>query len=187
MQELWGRILAGEVKQPKSYSLRTLDLLRNLCKEDAEVFIKLSQFAVHAGNDYFLIKGKNKILDKFNIHYSEIALLQEIGILHTGEMISYNFMQTTTATQTPVIFGNTIVLFDRKENSPKQSISVTLFTNIGKELLKLVTINTDFKYIQWFAKELRSDKTNLKYGRIIKIHDKYIERTKLLLEIPDIE
>src|SRR5690554_3131042 len=32
MQALWGRILAGEIKKPKSYSLRTLEVLRNLSK-----------------------------------------------------------------------------------------------------------------------------------------------------------
>ncbi|GAG79021.1 unnamed protein product, partial [marine sediment metagenome] len=187
MQELWGRILAGEVKQPKSYSLRTLELLRNLSKDDAEVFIKLSQFAFHTVTDDFLVKGKNKILDKFNIRYSEIALLQEIGLLHTGEMVSYNFMPTTKAIRTPVTIGDTIILLERKENSPKQSVSVILFTCIGRELLKLVTINPDFKYIQWFAKELKSDMTNLKYGRIIKTHKDYIEHTQPLIEIPDIE
>ena len=30
MQRLWGKILAGEVKQPKSYSLRTLELLKKI-------------------------------------------------------------------------------------------------------------------------------------------------------------
>src|SRR5690606_7233918 len=34
MQALWGRILAGEIKNPKSYSLRTLELLRNFSKEE---------------------------------------------------------------------------------------------------------------------------------------------------------
>lgn len=187
MQELWGRILAGEIKQPKSYSLRTIELLRNFSKEDAEVFIKLSQFAFHMRTDDFLVKGNNKILDKFNIQYSEIALLQEIGLLHTGEMVSYNFIPTTKVIRTPVTIGDTIILLERKENSPEQSVSVILFTCIGRELLKLVTINPDFKYIQWFAKELKSDMTNLKYGRIIKIHKDYIEHTQPLIEIPDIE
>ena len=36
MQTVWGRILAGEIKSPKSYSMRTLELLKNLSKEEAE-------------------------------------------------------------------------------------------------------------------------------------------------------
>ena len=37
MQQLWARILAGEIKRPKSYSLRTLELLKNLSPKEAEV------------------------------------------------------------------------------------------------------------------------------------------------------
>lgn len=45
MQELWGRILAGEIKKPGSYSLRTLDFIRNLKKSDAELFTRLAKLA----------------------------------------------------------------------------------------------------------------------------------------------
>lgn len=38
LHDIWGRILAGEVKRPNSYSLRTLELLRNITKEEAELF-----------------------------------------------------------------------------------------------------------------------------------------------------
>ena len=38
MQALWGRILAGEIKEPKSYSLRTLELLKNLSKKKQKFF-----------------------------------------------------------------------------------------------------------------------------------------------------
>ena len=41
LQYLWGRILAGEIKQPGSFSLRTLDVLRNLSRKEAESFVKL--------------------------------------------------------------------------------------------------------------------------------------------------
>nr|VFK59596.1 MAG: TIGR03899 family protein [Candidatus Kentron sp. TUN]VFK68062.1 MAG: TIGR03899 family protein [Candidatus Kentron sp. TUN] len=45
MQALWGRVLAGEVKQPKSYSLRTLDVLRNMSQEEAETFVRVGSLA----------------------------------------------------------------------------------------------------------------------------------------------
>jgi hypothetical protein len=46
MQEIWGRVLAGEIKKPKSYSLRTLEVLRNLSKEEAALVTKVSNFQV---------------------------------------------------------------------------------------------------------------------------------------------
>lgn len=40
LQHMWGRILAGEMKKPGSFSLRTLDVLRNLSRKEAESFVR---------------------------------------------------------------------------------------------------------------------------------------------------
>ncbi|PTL75526.1 DUF2806 domain-containing protein [Vitiosangium sp. GDMCC 1.1324] len=45
MQQLWGRLLAGEVARPGSVSPRTLDHLRNMTSSDAKLFSKLCEFA----------------------------------------------------------------------------------------------------------------------------------------------
>ena len=38
MRQLWGRILAEEIKSPQTISLKTLDILKNISKADAELF-----------------------------------------------------------------------------------------------------------------------------------------------------
>ena len=45
MQSVWSRILAGEVSQPGSFSLRTLHAVKMLRKEDAQLFTDYCQFA----------------------------------------------------------------------------------------------------------------------------------------------
>jgi hypothetical protein len=57
MQTLWGKILAGEIKQPKSYSLRTLELIRNLSKNEADIFMKVANFAIKIENANFLFNN----------------------------------------------------------------------------------------------------------------------------------
>jgi Protein of unknown function (DUF2806) len=47
MQSLWARVLAGETNTPRSYSRRTLALLSNLEKHEAELFTQLCTFTVH--------------------------------------------------------------------------------------------------------------------------------------------
>ena len=44
MQNLWAQILAGETKTPKSYSLKTLDVLRNMSKEDARLYVEAMRY-----------------------------------------------------------------------------------------------------------------------------------------------
>jgi hypothetical protein len=45
MQQLWARLLAGEVARPGSFSPRTLSVVRDLTKGDADLFTKLCGFA----------------------------------------------------------------------------------------------------------------------------------------------
>jgi uncharacterized repeat protein (TIGR03899 family) len=44
MQQIWARILAGEVARPGSFSPRTLSIVRDLTKNDADLFVKLCRF-----------------------------------------------------------------------------------------------------------------------------------------------
>jgi hypothetical protein len=46
MQKLWGRLLSGEVSQPGSFSLRTLDLVRNLATEEARAFSEICDLLI---------------------------------------------------------------------------------------------------------------------------------------------
>jgi hypothetical protein len=46
LRQIWARTLAGEVKSPGSYSLRTLEFIKNLSQEEAMAISKLGQFAV---------------------------------------------------------------------------------------------------------------------------------------------
>jgi hypothetical protein len=44
MQEVWAKLLAGEVVKPGSCSLRTLDALKNMNSEEARLFANICQF-----------------------------------------------------------------------------------------------------------------------------------------------
>ena len=184
MQDLWGRILAGEVKNPKSFSLRTLELIRNLSKSDAEIFSKIANFSVSHGKDAFLIKGKDDELKKFGIKFDDIALMEELGLLHSGEFLSFEFQPLPNDKQNVFILGNTIVLFNKKANSAKQSLSIRLFTRIGKELLELIEVNPEFKYIQSLATELKNDNSELTYAQITERLDNGRIRHNNPIEIP---
>lgn len=51
MQALWGRLLAGEVTKPGSYSLRTLALVRVLSKADADLFTRFCTYTWWQSSD----------------------------------------------------------------------------------------------------------------------------------------
>lgn len=186
IQELWARILAGEVKKPKSFSLRTLELVRNLSMEEAMVFTKVAKYAIKIGNDSMLYKGDdNEILNIIDVSFNEIVLLQELGLLHPGEFVSYELKSTPTINKTGFQFGNILTVVIRQPNSPAQNFSVILFTSIGKELLNLVNSEPEFKYLELFAKELKNTHTDVKYGQIMEIKEDIIRHSIPLVDFPE--
>lgn len=182
MQNLWGRILAGEVKQPKSYSLRTLELLKNLSKNEADIFTKVANFAIKSGNEYFLFKGKdqNLLKEKYRIAYNDIALLTEIGLLQPGTFVNYEFHQQTSDYQNVFISGNLVIVIKIKANTPTIQIPVDVFSNAGNELLKLIKSNSPMDYLTSLANSIKSENVEVKYAHILAFEENMIRHTQPL-------
>ncbi|MBQ9434706.1 MAG: DUF2806 domain-containing protein [Bacteroidales bacterium] len=175
MQTLWGQILAGEIKQPKSYSLRTLETLRNMTKEEAEVFQKVAQFVLL--QDEAFLFSSDKILVKFGVNYSEIAKLIEIGLLQPGDFVHRQYVSTNkTDEQYVIIYGDLIVLITTKAKTPTISIPIRLLTTVGKELVKLIDITPNIGYLKEFATIFKRDKANVSYAKILSIDEEGVIR-----------
>lgn len=82
MQKLWAQILAGEIKRPKSYSMRTLDTLRNMTKEDAELFVVSTSYLVH--NECICTEKE------FGISLIDALKLTDMGVL-SNEALTLTF------------------------------------------------------------------------------------------------
>ncbi len=170
MQFLWGQILAGEIKQPKSYSLRTLELLRNMTKEEAELFQKVAQFTL-LQKDAFLFSS-NGVLEKFGISYSTIAKLIEIGLLQPGDFVTKNYpSEKTNDKKTGIVYGNLVVIINQKASANTISIPIRLFTTPGKELARLISITPSIDYIKELASTIKREGVTVGYSQIICIDE----------------
>lgn len=173
MQALWGKILAGEVKKPKTFSLRTLDLLRNLSQEEAVIFNTVAHYAVSNSKGSYIFKGiDNWVLHSFNISFSDILLLMEAGILSSSESGFATYNKPTKPDLAPYVFGSKVLVISRNEESECLHIPMYFFTSSGSELLKLVTINPPFEYVKALAKTCQSCKpTKIQYGDFLGFTD----------------
>ena len=77
LQTLWGRVLAGEIKSPGTFSLRTLEFLKNLSKEDARRIEKLAPFVV----DDFVFHGAKSLLESEGVSLLEIPSYLALGLM----------------------------------------------------------------------------------------------------------
>jgi len=180
MQTLWGKILAGEIKRPKSFSLRTLELLRNLSKEEADLFTKAANLAVSRNNEAFLYKGKEgDTLEKYALNFNSIAHLIEIGLVHPGDLVTYNFKQVDRISNTYFTCGNIILFVNREANSPVSSIDINTFTKSGIELLSLITQQPPIDYLKELAGNLSNSGTTVKYAYILNRNENNIQHSPL--------
>ncbi|MCZ2478024.1 DUF2806 domain-containing protein [Aquirufa antheringensis] len=184
MQALWGKILAGEIKQPKTYSLRTLELIRNLSKLEAKTFMKVANFAVKYENANFLFKTNddNLLRNTYNINYRDIALLIEIGLIQPGDFVSYQILQQATDNQRVFTAGNVVIIAKVKANTPTIQMPVNVFTNAGNELIKLINSNPPFDYLTSVAKSIKNENVDVKYGHILAWEGNNIKHTQPLQE-----
>lgn len=77
LQDLWGRALAGEVKSPGTFSLRTLEFLRNLSQEEAELIANLAPLVI----DGDFVHHVNDSLEPYGIAYVDIMRLDDLGVI----------------------------------------------------------------------------------------------------------
>ncbi len=187
MQALWGKILAGEIKQPKSYSLRTLELIRNLSKNEADIFMKVANFAVkvESENVNFLFNSTDgKVLEKYNISYRDIALLTEIGLMQPGTFVSYQLIEQPTDYEKIFTAGNIVIIVKIKANTPTTKMPVHVFSNSGNELLKTIDTESPLDYLTLIANSIKSENVEVKYARILAREEDSITHTQPLQDFP---
>lgn len=170
MQMLWGKVLAGEVKRPGSYSLRALDLLKNITQQEAEMFVRVGQISFVSGGKTFVPNPeRGKYLDDhFGLRFTDFLILREIDLLVANDL-EFSLQPVEQDTQSVFTCGNTCVLVERPKGTPKQAIQAIVFTEIGRQLLQLVERKpADPGYIKKFASLFRREGISIKAGLIVE-------------------
>ncbi len=186
MQILWGKILAGEIKKPGSYSLRTLELLKNINQQEAELFVKAGKIAITALDKVFIPNPDGGIYleEKFGLSFLDFLSLREFGLLVTND-VQFELAASAEDTQSIFISGKTCIIINRSKNTPKQNLPCILFTKIGKELYQLIehTSLADPDYVKKFAGFWRREGIEIKSGIIVEQKDDFI-RYSNVQEVP---
>ena len=170
MQLLWGRILAGEIKQPKSYSLRTIETLKNISKQEAELFVRFSQLRLVGNNNNFVYNPEDGVfLEKeFNINFKDRLLLSELGLIASESNISFGFEPVNQPNVINMItYGNIGVFLRRNVGTPAQGIEVLTFTRIGLELSKLIQQESNEKYLTKICSGFKHPSVQIEYGNFV--------------------
>lgn len=163
MQVLWSKILSGEIERPSSFSLRTLDLVRNLSSEEASLFVKISDFVIE--QDDFFVFNDSDVLSRLGVNYSNIAKMIEVGLLQPGDFVQRLFHPNPERdSQHCFAYSNHFIMLTIPKSSKEIGIPITLLTKAGQELFSLVQPHFNEEYLKSFAAYIKSKNNNVSLG-----------------------
>jgi uncharacterized repeat protein (TIGR03899 family) len=161
MQQLWAKILAGEIGQPGSFSLKTLFLLQRMSYKEALALQKAASLTCRvrmqdSGHIYFgyvrkpsvwqLLTGRSKAmlnLSQFGLTFPQILSLIDLNLLHqieieSGELVPEQSLQ--------------LQYHQHQLNCSARYSGIVLqyykFTAVGVELLPLLNSQPNPAYLQ---------------------------------------
>lgn len=151
MQIIWGKILAGEIISPNSYSIRTLEILSTMTMLDAKAFSRLACFAISDGGIYpFSYIYHKKHIDDINknvlgLSYSDIMMMEDIGLISANKsFVSYRYQDQDHLVLT---VGKERVALEIREKALEQKFPAKIFTRAGTELLSLIDKKAPCAYV----------------------------------------
>jgi uncharacterized repeat protein (TIGR03899 family) len=172
MQDVWGRILAKEIGQPGSFSIRSLEILKRMTLREMESFATACKLAASYSAEmpraiivdgfyrdssslWSIPKLPVKIeLYKFGLDVLEQTDLASIGVLYEDELVSGEFRR-----ESELYFAKSVLVLTPRKR--KLYTTYLQLTPAGVELSNLLDKEEDASY-------LANLKENLVSGFIVK-------------------
>lgn len=167
MQDLWAKILAGELSRPGLYSLKALKVFRDMSITDAKLLAKACSLAVkdqskkniriisgsyqQPGLFNFLSKDRQQYvnLSHFGLNYADILSLADNNLIFQQESES----NTMTKGETLNFYYNNMPLTLASKNN-NIALQFYKFTPIGTELANLITDKPNDKFFAALKQQL---------------------------------
>ena len=160
MQDLFGRILAGEIRQPGSYSTKAVRILGSLDQSVANHFLRLCSMGISLfGNVMVCSLGGDagiNALREYGLDVRTLNLLNEYGLIipHFNAGLTYEFYQAVPgegrkAELVPFSYqGRYWVLMPVSNDEIGKSLTIrgVALTLAGSELFRIVKIEPMDKY-----------------------------------------
>jgi Protein of unknown function (DUF2806) len=153
LQRLWGSVLAGEIKSPGRYSMRTLEFLKTLSKEEAEAISRLASYAI----DGRIARGQMAYLETHGISFGLMLQMQEMGVLSGVEAVGLNttYKSNVEGTFIKALLSNGKALIVEHDDPLKLlQLDIYMLTSVGIQILGLGKFEPDIEYLKLVGKQI---------------------------------
>ncbi len=134
MQRLWASVLAGEANSPGVFSRKTVNLIADLDKSDAQLFGKLCSFGWMIGNVTPLVFDvQEKIYNAHSIDFSSLIHLESLGLIQFNNLSG--FRRLGLPKQFAIFYyGKAVKLSMANDENNELELGHVLLTQAGQQL-----------------------------------------------------
>jgi Protein of unknown function (DUF2806) len=175
MQRLWARILAGETKEPGSFSLHTLDFIRRLSKDDAAQIEKLAPFVSgrHVFHDGPHTGEIDKILEGKGLSLGMLIELQDLGVMSGIEALGFATQFRSIHTHEffqAIRFQNKALIITAEDPTKILEMFVYGITKVGSQVISLGRFAPNMDYVLQVGRAIITRGFHVKLGDV-EIYD----------------
>jgi len=181
MQNMFAKVLVGEVRRPSTYSIKSIRLLGSMDQPTATLFRRFCSMCITLRLNNHIIDSRvpslgtsaaTNSLQKFGLSFDSLNLLQEYGLIISDYNSWMDYRPSFGSPAEPVLlpfeFGNEIWGLVKMDEFQGEEFKVTgvALTRSGKELMKVVTFDADPLFAAdlaaWFeSKKLKMTRVQL--------------------------
>lgn len=177
MQILWSKILSDEVVKPNSYSIRTLETLRNISSNEAKLFSKFVNLSIKLSGTFMVVNDK-EYLNENGISLHDINLLKELNLINTD--LNYSIF---SGGKIEIPYADKVMFINNRSQN-KLSFNIITLTRIGSEIYNLIEKDYKTSILENIGKVIKSKCTtnrndvNVEYVDVIWRDDinSYVEK-----------
>ena len=178
LQQIWGKVLAGEVKSPGRFSLRTLEFLRNLSQTEAQAIERISPFVISG----VIYRGNDAVLEAEGVSFSDLLAMQELGVLAgvdgLGLEITWN-SNVTASFQKALTCHGALILATAPDPNKIIKLKVCTVTAIGKQVLSLGRFSPNAKMVESVATAIKALGFDVQVGSYFQVGSDQVQTVNL--------
>ena len=161
MQQLWAKVLAGEVERPGQFSLRTLDTLHNMSVGEAKLFAEACNYIAA---ERMIIYTVDMHVMGNNMHLGNILKLAELGLIIWSPNLTYT-AEWFRADRDMAFHRGHLSFRGLPGALSMTPLPIVKLTTVGRELFGLTELQDDIDmlYLKLLAMFLQQHKIKLSY------------------------
>lgn len=152
VQYVWGKILAQEINEKSSFSLRTLETIKNISHDEALMFERMLPFIFYK-NGIEPVIPQCESINEFGVGYECFMCMMDAGLISSSAAIIFKVSSAKDC-----VFKckeHIIVIKGIKSITTNMPINVYPLSKAGTELIKIIQWKENLNFIYKYCDELK--------------------------------